>query len=60
MTENSPKDAPKSIETIVQDLLTILAWLDNSGHARAAVHINQALEVLQPEDPRIALLARKL
>lgn len=43
-------------DAIFSQLLEILASLDAGGFSEAAQHVNQALEILSPRDPRIPLL----
>lgn len=40
-------------EQAVSQLLTILAQLDSAGQLDAALHVNMALEILAPSDPRV-------
>ena len=58
MTDDSLRTAEMTADSVFDDLLLILAWLDRAGHTEAAIHVNQALEILCPGDPRIALLCR--
>lgn len=43
-------NSAQSREDIVEQLETILAWLDKAGEAVAAIHVNQAIELLRPAE----------
>lgn len=50
------KKMEKSIESrevIVEQLKEVLLWLDSAGEALAAIHINQAIEMLLVPEIRL-------
>lgn len=42
--------APQNLADAVERLMSVLYWLDANGHARAAIDVNSALEVLLAEE----------
>jgi hypothetical protein len=41
------------VDEIFASLIAIMAKLDDLGYSVAALHVNNALEEIQPNDPRI-------